>query len=592
MKTISLRAVLVAALCFQIVAAGAPPSLLPEDGMFHLYENNRRTKTPNFITTDFILLAYSMILQQSLVESEQQQSYPELRQAIHGLSEVSISNKGVESESSAAKSNRQFIEVLMALIDGSDPVAPAKEVSRELGFIRAAGGIGQSPIFEEKLDYSQFRPRGIYTRSPELSRYFQTVRYATSIGFFIQESAATGITAGQADKLSRQALMLAQWMDHTPALRDHFRHLEDRQAWLFGPPDDLTSADLLKTPPAATEATADWRKKLLEQARHEGHQPSIFSGIVDVTKLDQGITVRDAMTAWRFLPGSFTPDAAAQQQLIYNRVGRFLGKGTPVSATVVNGVPVKGFPLAIEVMGLLGSAEALHQLDSSEEVSYERYAAAREAAVQQIAKPGGLPAENMALLKAVLTGASPSSAAEQLQTALGFWTLYRHSGVLYTKQSYTSVGKGIQISDDRKSAWLEPSPQVYKVLAQMSNQLHARLGLTSFQSLSSLLDTCIQISADEAAGHALTAEQVTFLNGLDRDLLQLAGSPDQPIAVDVHTDPNSGQVLTEGILFPAEAKHQNQRGARFRTSEFKVPMAERLTDEAWQQKLLKEAKPR
>jgi hypothetical protein len=78
---------------------------------------------------------------------------------------------------------------------------------------------------------------------------------------------------------------------------------------------------------------------------------------------------------------------------------------------------------------------------------------------------------------------------------------------------------------------------------------------------------------------------VAFLNNLDHDLIKLTGGADKPIAVDVHSDVNSGQALVEALKHPAEAKHGAERGARFQVAEFKAPLAQRITDEEWQKKL-------
>jgi hypothetical protein len=65
------------------------------------------------------------------------------------------------------------------------------------------------------------------------------------------------------------------------------------------------------------------------------------------------------------------------------------------------------------------------------------------------------------------------------------------------------------------------------------------------------------------------------------------------VVADVHTDANTGQVLEEGVghpshlfvLVPVEGKMTLCRGAAFTYYEFKWPMSDRLTDEAWQAKL-------
>jgi len=615
------------------IPAGAA-ARLDEDGMFHLYQNNRAAGIPNYVTRDFLLLAYSMILTEEIAAHEQKHDYPELRASIQALfaaaekagadkpaapdkpaaadkteakdqpappEKADKSAQAKPDTAEAARADRAFLAVLLNLLDGTEAPAEDTLVAAELAQIRAAAGVQKSAVLSQTIDYSQFRPRGHYTRTPELGHYFEAVRYAGAALFYVKESAATGIDAATADRLTAQALLLAHLMHSDPATLQRFQKFETRRAWLFGPAEDLTLADLdaavAHSPHAAPAAL---RVKLLARAKSTGRQPMIFAGVIDPQKLEPGVTPQDALTGWRLLPGTFTPDGAAGQQLVYGRVGKFLGDGTPVSLTTVNGTPVKGFPLGLEIMALLGSEEAAKRLAASQDTNYEGYAKARADAAKLIARPAGLPGEQLHLITTLLGGPAKTSAAkdgDRLESALGFWTLARHQSVLYAKQSYTGVGKGILPPDDRKTAWLEPSTAVYQELRQISGQLELRLGSQAFGKFGKILDQCIAISQGEQLNQKLTAAQVAFLNGIDQDLIRITGGPDEPVAVDVHTDVNSGQVLIEALGYPAEIKreppNETQRGARFHTAEFKRPLSERITDESWratlaQEKLAKE----
>ena len=53
-----------------------------------------------------------------------------------------------------------------------------KDVEAELALIEAHEGFGLSPIFRYKEDYSQYVPRGHYTRSEKLQNYFKAFHVA------------------------------------------------------------------------------------------------------------------------------------------------------------------------------------------------------------------------------------------------------------------------------------------------------------------------------------------------------------------------------------------------------------------------------
>jgi hypothetical protein len=564
------------------VLAGEPR--LPEDGMFHVYANNRSANVPNYITEDFLLLSYSMILRNAIADYETEQALPALRSVIRALVDRAAAAHGGEIEAA----NLDFLKVMQALLEGGSD-AGSGAVAAELARIRAADKAGKSELLAQTIDYTQFRPRGHYTRTPELSRYFQAVRYGGAAAFYMQHSASTGIDEATADRLVRQAVILSKWISEDAGARRKLADYEQRRAWLFGPPEDLTNDDLLRVAAEAPEGhPAEWRKKLMDCARQSGRQPSVFSAAIDISRLERGVTAKDALTAWRLLPGSFTPDAAAAQQLVHSHVGKYLGSGNPVSVTTVGGMRVKGFPLGLEILSLLGSREAARRLAEAGEIRYEGYAGAKVEAARQIARPGGLPGEHLSLIASWVSGPSKYSSTH-LESGLAFWTLYRHESALYTKQSYTTMGKGITLAEGRASAWLEPASELYLRLRRLSAMLETRLGLRQFTAFSAILDRCIQIADHERAGRSLTPEEAEFLNGIDLELLPLTGGPDLPVAVDIHTDLNSAQVMVEALRYPVVVTRPvGQRGPRFRVAEFKQPLADRITDERWREMLAKE----
>ena len=71
------------------------------------------------------------------------------------------------------------------------------------------------------------------------------------------------------------------------------------------------------------------------------------------------------------------------------------------------------------------------------------------------------------------------------------------------------------------------------------------------------------------------------------------------LIADVHTDPNSGQVLEEAVGFSfiiyvkasIKGKDQIVQGPVFSYYEFKQPMSDRLTDEKWQRMLMEGHEP-
>src|SRR5439155_7876216 len=138
----------------------------------------------------------------------------------------------------------------------------------------------------------------------------------------------TGISSDDSDFLTSQAMALASLIEKDREVAALYRALEGRFEWVFGPSEDLTVADLAHAAEEQRGASVrELRASLLGRARQEGRQPSIFSGIVDAGLLEKGVGVRDVLTGWRCLPQRFTPDSAAFQELVYDRVTGYRGKG-------------------------------------------------------------------------------------------------------------------------------------------------------------------------------------------------------------------------------------------------------------------------
>ena len=178
-------------------------------GMFGVYEQNRTEGISNYITEDFLLLAYSMIRQETGARVEEKVLMPALTTLVLGLKAG-----GGKEASPVAIANRDFVAILDALLHGKGAVEGAgdpKRAGEELALILGAGGIARSPLWEKEIDYSQFLPRGPYTDTPARKAYFRAFRYASGILFHLKESRATGVSAAMANRMTGQALALMRF---------------------------------------------------------------------------------------------------------------------------------------------------------------------------------------------------------------------------------------------------------------------------------------------------------------------------------------------------------------------------------------------
>ena len=556
------------------------------DGMFALYDQNRKEGVPNYITEDFILLAHSMVLNKAITELEEGYLAPRFKELVSRL----IDRLGkVEKPDQVAKANLAFLEVIQALLTGKSDSNQAT-VDKELDLVKAAQGIAMSPLMGQRLDYSQFKIRGKYTTTKELGRYFQAMKYAGAVLFPVLASEATKISKETADRLTAQALELSRLLVDDQEINQVYQDLDKTLTLLFGPSEELTSEDYLTEAAKTGSDIPTLRAALLETAQKENRRPWIISLVVDKGKLGKA-DIRDAVTGWRLIPQRYTPDSAAFQALVYDRIGEFNGKGKPFSLIEVNGQKVKGFPLGLELMSLLGSLEATGVLQKSGDAKYKGYdktARSKAKTFLYQAKSRDLAAGNLRLMNYWLTRgqASQKSGLRRLNSCLGLWTYQRYMTLLYAKQSYTVGLKGMKLTKERLGAWLTPAPELYLYLRTQLARLNEIMSSRRLESMINVLDRCQTIASTELGGVSPDAEEVAFLNSLDKRLAALSGGKDQPIVVDVHTEPSTGQVLQEALGRPRIvtkkiAGKTEARGALFSYYEFKWPLKDRLTDEKW-----------
>ena len=181
-------------------------------------------------------------------------------------------------------------------------------------------------------------------------------------------------------------------------------------------------------------------------------------------------------------------------------------------------------------------------------------------------------------------------AARRLNTSLGFYTWHRYINILYAKQSYSSVGKGLSLSQPRSAAWIEPVPELYLLLKNQVEKLIRHLADPRYtgkmSSFAGLLDRCHGIARNIVLGEQPSGDDITFLNTLNQAFKKLVPDADHPIVVDIHTETNSGKVLEQALGYPKIVEHNTgkgqTRGALFTHYEFKQDMDKRLTDQEWQ----------
>jgi hypothetical protein len=591
--------------------------------IYEIYKAAKERSIPIFVTTDALLHTYHILYDYTLRSAEIQHFVNDLK----GLNAVMIEVAEEQYQAAsgevreAARRNLAFFSVASVLLDPDTPIAAdvAGDVNAELDLIAAHQGFAESPIFGYKEDYSQYVPRGHYTRNETFGRYFKAMMWYGRMMFRLKPGPSPeAIEAGRME--TRQAILIVAALQNAQIGGESalavWERIYEPTVFFVGKTDDLNIYDyaqLLKEVYGDQLTLADLEDaakldEFIEQAMTL-RPPKIVSSYVTDREKPEEVT-----KGFRFMGQRFIPDSYIFQQLVYDKVGT---QGDP-----------RVFPKGLDVTAVLGSPKAyLILLNVYDEGRYAHYQQQMEKLRGEF---GQLPPEQwvenlywswlyaLRPLLEIKGEGYPSFMQNQgwvdkdLNTFLGSWTELRHDTILYAKQSYTMKATGIMPQPEAVRGYVEPQPEVYARLAALAKQMRTGLegrGLLDaeyrdkLERLESLLLSLKTMAEKELAGEALSGEEYELIRNIGGILEgittfsakvkeQITSEADERMAVvaDVHTDVNTGQVLEEGVgdafliytIAPVEGKLVATQGGVFSYYEFTQPMDDRLTDEAWQ----------
>jgi hypothetical protein len=606
---------------------------------FPLYESNRYSYVPSFITTDSMLHNYHLMFDFLLKQLEEQKLAAELKNLNASMLAEAVSQynslKGTEWEN-AAKRNVGFFAVGSKLLDTSVnvPSFVANEVNQELVFIEAHQGIDESPVMNIggsqgavydtpqgalglealKEDYSQYIPRGHYDKTEQLKAYFKSMMWYGRLTFRLKndDEIKSGILITLAlNKGSNQS----SW-----------NKIYEPVNFFVGKSDDITYyqfkglVEKVYGTNATSQSVANDKNKFASFVNETKTLEPPQLNSMPIFNAEIQPDREKEIKGFRFMGQRFTIDASVFQRLIDREVpGRMMPKGLDIPAA-------------------FGSNEALNLLTQAGETKYKNYA---ENMTKMKSYISGLPTENwtqnlywgwLYQLRPLLDekgNGYPSFMQnagwlrKDLNTFLGSWSELKHDTILYAKQVYAEFGAGGDEPppppDDR--GYVEPNPYVYARLASLLKMTNEGLemrglltasmkdNLSKMEQLAMSLKT---ISEKELNNEKLTDEEYELIRSYGGQLehLWLEVNKDEPafkestdqrdylnenpaaIVADVATDPN-GQVLEVGtgkiseiyVVVPIDGKLTIAKGGVYSYYEFTWPLSDRLTDKKWRELL-------
>ncbi len=590
--------------------------------IYDIYNESTWDGVPVFVTTDAVLHTYHILFDKLLAEIEMQKFIP----ALDGLTEtllnemeITLGESTKEETREAAFYNLAFFCVANKLLKGDEFTVPDTVldlVEMEITLIDNHTGFAYSPILGNfsQLDYSQFQPRGHYTKNDTLSSYFLSMMWYGWTIFTMEPD----LFGDLARRHTLQALLLVQKI-HTlqwgaDILFDLWSRIYKPTVFFAGKTDD--------------PAIQDYRA-IADLVYGQNFLSLTADSLADATLLDQ------FMTEAQKLPEPEIPNWIYTTYCQYKGF-RFMGQRyTPDSYIFTHlvdpDVPYRFFPKGLDIMAILGSEQAHTLLDSLYgETRYANYTHQMDQfQTEFLQKESSEWAQNLywnwlyTLMPFLyLKGEgypffmqTQAWANKELMTALASWAELRHDTILYAKQSMSPCC----LPPGPPRSYVEANPHLYGRLASLVH--YTRDGLVesdlipeTYEDRLDLFEKLLlflhDVAIKELENTPLTDseyENIFCFGKVIQDLIE-EGDPSNPwegdsddmaVIADVHTDSNTDQCLEEGVGYPLViyvivnegGLIRLTRGAIFSYYEFIQPISQRLTDEVWRQWLTEDIQP-
>jgi len=518
------------------------------DDITTFYKKLIKENIPIYVTADTPLHLFHLLFDETLKETEEELFHPDVLKVTEALLEASKNDyKKLNGElKEAAKRNVAYFSVAMKLLDPnfSAPGYVKKWVEWEIGEIEKHTGLPDHSISREKAlfripeDYSQYKPRGHYTRSKELEKYFKGMMWYGRMTFLLKghkdfgpvSPPAKALTDRETAKIQTLQASLISINSGNLKLKDgrSVSEVWDRiyavSAFYSGFSDDLTIYDYRETlrkvfgnefTTKELEKEEKFTQFLLELSKLT--PPAIFSGTggagIDpgnieghkLTSVEQLDSILTKTMGLRFMGQRYIPDSYILSQLVSPTVGTVPEK-IPERFTVVYisderiqpdlHYSIRGFPRGLDVFSVFGSKRAEKHIKDYTDDEYPKYYTQLKDLRAEFSKltdkewNSNLYWSWLYALKTLTEERKKGYQTyqqtdawldRQLNTALASWAALRHNTILYAKQSYTPLHVGITSVTPTPppppppKGLLEPLPEFYKNILTTSKMAYAGL---------------------------------------------------------------------------------------------------------------------
>ena len=580
--------------------------------LFHVYEENAYQQMPSFITTDLFLQAFHIYFSYVLKSLEKEKFIPAVEELCKKLYEASMAKTQDATLALMAEYNAVFYAIPYTLLTGKTLSVPAKyesayktEVDNATKAIDTPSGFLST---DYDFPYSLFKPRGHYSRKPEMQAYFRAMMWL-QVAYLCREN----------DHQLKQCIFTASLLNTTKSsknvpLMDVYASVFEPVAFLVGLPDNLSVMDI-------AQFLKNEKINELQQALSAENVGRINQKLVALTETRNLIKPKIELTCPDKI--NFMP----QRYLIDNEVLLNMFDTIPNSE--------RCFPKGLDVFCAFGSSSASDLLNNFYKDN-NRWAKYPEEMARMQKKFDNYDGWNASVYNKWIESLLSLQKTDKnypvfmqtkawdyknLNTSLASWAELKHDAILYGEQPMSAECGGGGPPEPIVVGYVEPNLLFWNKLSELitltSKMLSAHDLLNAdlkekTNSLLTYVSFLTEVTELELAKKTLSEAQYSTiehlgssiewftLSVLDPDLRldnwNLVEGADRSVAVvaDVFTR-NIPDCNKNGVLHVATGSANNlyvvveingclrlTRGATFSYYEFVRPLGDRLTDEEWQ----------
>jgi hypothetical protein len=582
---------------------------------------------PVYVSADSILEAVHRTFDSLLEQTETLVLIDELTRLLTGMRGKLA---GAFTEAQLTQDADLYLTLAASLLAGQKLSPAASDNSAALSELydlaTAAAGHKTVKLFgvERDEDFSQFEPRGHYTDSEELGRYFKAMMWLGRVDMRIIETQSDGSQTFYRRQFDAAAALRELMGDSEMKL---WSHVDATIGAYVGEHDSMTPKDMDGLLKALGVDSFSASKSLTDQEIID----EIAEGGWGAQRIASRIIINGSESteplpldrSFLLFGQRYTVDSHTFVNVTYDRVADRLMPNPLDAAFAALGndaaLPLLSSEFANESY-VHGLAKTRTLVDAHESAYWEGSLYTRWLGALRALSPDG---------ETVPAGVPKTEGWQKrmLSTQLGSWAELRHDTILYVKQSYTT-GESCEFPD----AYVDPYPEFYAKLGAMA-QAVAALAQDLPEPASQLRSTTASWAAhfqtvmnhlelmaeDQVSGTPHSQELLDFINDavrwdeenmcggvsysnlagwyLELYLNDYAGLEVDPTVADVHTQPTDaagndvGRILHVGTGMPRlmVVTAQTCQGARayaglaFAYGERITDNWERLNDQEWQE---------